>query len=156
MDYRFIADTNVGKLAKWLRILGYDTLFLNPVEDDELLQVARLEDRVLVTRDRALVARRMVRRGLVRALLVQSDQWQDQLRQVVLGLELELPAEGFSRCLRCNVALAPQEREQVRDRVPPYVFSTQQVFKECPQCGRIYWRGTHWEHVREALRSVDA
>ena len=154
MDYRFIADTNVGKLAKWLRILGYDTLFLNPVEDDELLEVARLEDRVLVTRDRALVARRMVRRGLVRALLVHSDQWQEQLRQVVQGLGLELPAEGFSRCLRCNVALVPQEREQVRDRVPPYVFSTQQVFQGCPQCGRIYWRGTHWEHVREALRGV--
>ncbi len=146
---RFIADVMLGRLARWLRVLGYDTLYSSEMDDVELAQRARDEDRILLTRDVELARRR----GL-RVLLLTDDQIDAQLREVVRRLRLST-REAFSRCIDCNVPLVEIERAQARNFVPPYVFATQPRFRRCPTCGKVYWRGTHWAHMREVMESAN-
>jgi len=138
----------LGTLAKWLRILGYDTLLDPALDDHQLVRLARAEDRVLLTRDRELARRR----GL-RVLLVDGEQLDDQIREV--RRELALPtAEAFSRCPVCNQVLQPMEADAAQARVPAYVAQTQQTFRSCPVCGRIYWHGTHRLRMEERLTQI--
>ena len=135
----------LGTLAKWLRILGYDTRYDPALDDHQLARLARAEDRVLLTRDHELARRR----GL-RSLLIASQTLDDQLLQVVTDLELD-PDRSFSRCPVCNEALERLEYDQARARVPAYVARTQRSFKVCPVCQRVYWRGTHWQRMDRRL-----
>ena len=148
---RFAVDTMLGKLARWLRALGYDAAY-DPFRDDAaLLRLAREEGRVLLTRDRKL----LLRRDLPQALLLRGDRVEEQVAQVLRELELpEEIARPFSRCLECNGELAEAARESVRELVPPYVFSTQQEFTRCPGCGRVYWKGTHFPRILARIRSL--
>jgi hypothetical protein len=153
MKPRFIVDFNVGRLAKWLRVLGYDTLFLPGVEDSELVRIALKEDRVILTKDSRFMSLRLVTSGRLRVVFIQHDDLKSQLQQVVQ--ELKLDASGdFSLCIRCNQPLAPIPKEEVRERVPPYVFQTQEQFMVCQSCQRIYWRGTHWANMRRELSGL--
>ncbi len=142
---RFIADAMLGTLAKWLRILGYDTLFDPDLDDHQLVRLARAEDRVLLTRDRELAQRRGVS-----VLLVASEDLDAQIGQVIADLHLE-PDRSFSRCPVCNELLADIDREAVQERVPAYVARTHTRFKSCPACQRIYWRGSHWQQMDDQL-----
>lgn len=151
---RFIVDVNVGRLAKWLRVMGYDTLFPTENGDNELVRVALRENRIIVTRDSGLVERRVVTTGRLKVVLIQRDDIKNQLRQLVCLLELDGRLEGrneFSRCIRCNEPLISLTMESARDRVPPYVYETQREFMECPVCLRMYWRGTHWANMQSEL-----
>jgi uncharacterized protein with PIN domain len=152
MEPRFVADGNVGKLARRLRMLGFDAIFAHPVEDDELVAIAAREGRVLLTRDTYILHRRVVFDGTVRAILITRDDVQDQLRQVLRHLGLRPPFAFFSRCLECNVPLESVSREQVADEVPPFVLRTQTSFTRCPLCHRVYWAGTHRDHM---LREIE-
>ena len=142
---RLLADGMLGKLAKWLRLLGYDAAYDNAADDHELARRARAEGRVLLTRDRELAARR----GL-RALLIQSEALEEQTREVQDALGPP-PAPALSRCAVCNTALEPVSPEDVADRIPPYVLRTQSDFRRCPGCGRVYWPGTHVDGMQEQL-----
>lgn len=135
----------LGTLSKWLRILGYDTLYDPALDDDRLVRIARAENRVLLTRDQKLAGRRGVQ-----VLLVADETLEDQIRQVLSDLQL-VPDQRFSRCPVCNGALEMADRDVVRDRVPSYVAQTHRVFRHCPGCGRIYWRGTHWQRMEQNL-----
>jgi uncharacterized protein with PIN domain len=135
----------LGTLAKWLRILGYDTVYDADLDDHQLVRLARAQDRVLLTRDRELA----MRRG-VRILSVKSEGLDDQVRQVLAELELETD-RSYSRCPVCNEPLQILDREAARGRVPPYVAQTRKTFKSCPECRRVYWRGTHWRRMDEQL-----
>jgi uncharacterized protein len=135
----------LGSLAKWLRILGYDTLFDPGLDDRQLARLALAQDRVLLTRDRALAQRRGVR-----TLLIKSEQLDDQILQVLADLHLE-PDQSFSRCPVCNELLEAIDREAAQGRVPAYVVRTHERFKLCPGCGRVYWRGSHWQQMDEHL-----
>ena len=135
----------LGTLAKWLRIMGYDTLFDPDLNDHQLVRQARADDRVLLTRDRELARRRGVR-----TLLLASEQLDDQLRQVLADLDLE-PGQSFSRCPVCNESLVDLDREAAQARVPTYVAQTHKTFKVCPTCQRVYWRGTHWQRMDSQL-----
>ena len=137
---RLVADAMLGRLARWLRALGYDTLYEQSWDDPTLARVARGEDRLLLTRDHELARRR----GL-RALLVASDRLPEQLAQV-LPL-LERPAAGFGRCVACNGALEEIDRLSAEARVPEFIWETQSDFALCRSCGRVYWRGSHWENM---------
>ena len=146
---RFIVDVMLGKLAKWLRILGYDTLYRRDWEDEELLARADAEDRVLLTADREVIQRR---RGN-KKVYISAAHWSEQLRQLAQTLPLSM--EGvFTRCIECNVLLERLPKERARGQVPPYVFATQEEFGRCPVCGRIYWRGTHFAHALAAVESI--
>jgi len=146
---KFVADCMLGKLAKWLRMLGYDTAFIPNAEDDELVRIAVREDRVLLTRDRRLCDRRMVRK---RCIFVDWGTTRDQVKQVFRELGLKLRESGlFTRCTICNSEIVSVEKADIKGRVPPYVYKTQSAYGYCPRCDKIYWRGTHVQHVLEAL-----
>lgn len=141
----------LGKLGKWLRMLGYDTVYIPDADDDELVRIAVREDRVLLTRDRRLCDRRMVR---ARCVFVDWGSTREQVRQVVRELDLTVERENIlTRCAVCNGEIAPISKLSIADRVPPYVYETQSEFGYCGGCDRIYWRGTHVQHVLEALDS---
>jgi uncharacterized protein len=147
---KFIVDNNVGRLARWLRALGYDTLFINPIDDGELVEIARREGRVVLTKDTGIFRRRLVASGEVKAIRVKGDDWRQQLAQVVRELGLET-APRFTRCLECNAPLEVRTRDEVRPHVPAFVYRTQEDFLACPSCGRHYWQGTHWQRMRRDL-----
>lgn len=148
---RFLADVMLGTLAKWLRILGYDTAYDNRIPDDEIVSRCLREQRIALTRDTRLVERRALRRSL----LIESVELGAQLRQVLsyLGREPD-PSRLLTRCPECNSELDAAPPESVRDSVPPYVFQTQADFRRCLGCGRIYWGGTHREHIRSRLEEL--
>ncbi len=148
---RFIVDQNVGKLAKWLRIMGYDTLFFDGSNDSRLVAIALAEGRVILTRDTQIMRRRVVTSGRLKAVLIHSDEPEQQMRQVMDTLNLDYQFKPFSICLECNQPLVERSREQVKELVPPYVFQTQSQYMECPACHRIYWRGTHWQAMTKKL-----
>ena len=146
---RFLADNMLGRLATWLRLLGYDTFSLPGADDAELARVARAEDRVLLTRDVELTRRRGIH-----PLLIESDRVEQQLSQVFRAFHLTAQ-HAFSRCARCNIPLEPAHKSTVRGQVPPYVFQTQERFLRCPHCRRIYWRGTHWARMTAQLEDLE-
>jgi len=155
MQPKFVVDINVGRLAKWLRALGYDAVLLPDADDGELVRVALRDRRVILTRDRRMLERRVVATGQLRALLIKHEDLKEQLRQVVRSFGLNSQG-GFSRCIRCNQPLAPLPRESAAARVPPYVYQTQREFMECPSCHRVYWRGTHWTNMLKELSELEA
>jgi len=150
---RFIVDANVGKLARWLRMLGYDTVFINNIDDGELVSIALREKRVIVTKDTRIILRRVVASGRVKAVLIEYDDPGDQFRQLARAVKLD-QEHKFTRCLECNQPLEPRGRDEVEGLVPPYVFETQSQYHQCPACRRIYWRATHWQHMSQVLDTL--
>lgn len=145
---RFIADCMLGKLARWLRIVGYDAAYENRISDEDLIARARREGRVLLTRDTRLVKRR----ALPPNILIGSEVAEIQLRQVLEELDLRVRTDGLlSRCIVCNREAVPISRREAHGEVPPYVHRTQRRFSRCPDCRRIYWRATHVEDMLERL-----
>lgn len=140
----------LGKLARWLRILGFDAAYGNRAEDRELLQTARRERRVLLTKDHRLLesARN------VRGLLIQSDDWRAQLVQVLDALGLRRGVRPFSRCITCNVGLKRLSREDAKNLVAPFVYEKAASFAICPACGRVYWPGTHFSDMDGKLLEI--
>jgi hypothetical protein len=147
-ELKFIVDNNVGKLAKWLRMMGYDAVFFDGSDD------AYLEDRVILTRDTQLMKRGIIASGRLKAILLQTDEPEPQMRQVVQTLKLDPQSRPFTLCLECNQPLVKRSKAEVKERVPPYVFQTQSQYMECPACHRIYWRGTHWQAMTRKLQKL--
>jgi uncharacterized protein with PIN domain len=146
LPMRFLADAMVGRLAKWLRALGYDTLYHRDGDDEALLATAAAEGRVLLTRDTRL-PRASLPAG---SLLIRSDRVEDQIREVLQAYDLR-PAAPGTRCLRCNTPLAPLPREAAAGRVPDFVLTRHATFRTCPACRRVYWPGTHRTRMAEVL-----
>ncbi len=150
---KFIVDTNVGKLAKWLRIMGYDTLLFKGGTDSRIIATALTEGRIILTRDTQIIKRRVITSGQLKAILIKSNEPELQLRQLIDTLNMACQFKPFSICLECNQPLLKRSKQQVKDRVPPYVFQTQSQYMECPACHRIYWKGTHWQAMTKKLES---
>jgi hypothetical protein len=142
---RFVADGMLGRLARWLRALGYDTLYFRDAPDRRLLAVALAERRRLLTRDAALA-----RRAREVGFLVRAEALDLQIQEVTAACGLA-GRRALSRCLECNALLAEAAREAVRDRVPPYTFATRREFWTCTGCGRVFWAGTHLTGIRRRL-----
>ncbi len=139
----------LGSLARWLRILGFDTFYDNRIEDGEIARRCAAEDRLALTQDRRLVQRRLLRE---RSLLVQSIGLEEQLKETLEFLGRYVQAEQvLSRCLICTSPIRAMTKPEVRQRVPPYVFRTQQHFKYCSVCNRVYWGGTHRRRILRKL-----
>ncbi|MGH7424269.1 MAG: Mut7-C RNAse domain-containing protein [Candidatus Methylomirabilales bacterium] len=149
-EVRFIADSMLGRLATWLRILGYDTLYFRDAQDGRLVALARREERILLTRDTQL----LMRRRLCPMLFVRHDRVWEQLRQVTGELGLRMGPRLGSRCLRCNRSLAPLAKARAAGRVPEYIFRRHDVFFHCEGCGRVFWGGTHLTHMEETVRAL--
>jgi len=144
-DSRLVADVMLGRLARWLRALGYDTLYFRDAPDRRLLAVALAERRRLLTRDAALA-----RHAREAGLLVRAEQLDAQIREVTATLRLH-PGRALSRCLECNGELVPVDPETIRHRVPAYTFATRREFRTCRGCDRVYWSGTHVAGIHRRL-----
>lgn len=154
MKVKFIADQNVGKLGRWLRLLGYDTLIFKGEDDGALIKSALSEEgRLLLTRDTQIGRRKVVSSGRLKMLLIEQDEPAEQVIAVIEKLGLT-GQDTFSRCLECNAQLEPGLKEEMKERVPPYVFKTQESYMECPACRRIYWKGTHWQGMQDKLEKI--
>lgn len=147
---KFIADAMLGKLARWLRIIGYNVVYESSVSDDDLIARAIHEHRIILTMDRKLTERESAKHSL----LIRSPYYKEQLRQVITHYNIDYRSGIFTRCLLCNRLLDSVEKEKIKDRVPPYVYSTQDEFDVCRQCGRVYWSGTHRIKMLEMLDKI--
>lgn len=147
-------DNNVGRLTKRLRLLGYDTIFVNDISDDELIKIALDEDRVLLTRDTQILKRRVATEGKLKVIFINADRIKEQLKQIIETLKINTKSFAFTRCLECNELLYSVEKQKARELVYPYVFKTQSQFMMCYHCNRVYWRGTHWIRMNQELEEL--
>jgi uncharacterized protein with PIN domain len=150
ITHRFAVDKMLGRLATWLRLIGQDAIYGSQVAGRSLIRQARSEGRVLLTRDQR-VARAA---SDLCVLVIASEDFREQLQQVVLACHVDPFAALFSRCTVCNTPVVAVLKGEVAAQVPPYVFSTQERFARCARCHRIYWAGTHSDRVREQLRTM--
>ncbi len=136
----FIADCMLGKLARWLRVLGFDVLYDPQLDDPELVRIARREGRILLTRDSGLIEKTRSVRG---RLFIESQRWDEQVAQVLDAFDLWGRVAPQTRCLQCNAPLKPLSKAAAKNLVAPFVFEHADAFRLCPGCGRVYWKGTH-------------
>ncbi len=152
---QFIADAMLGRLAKWLRLLGYDTLFAGdlPVSDDEILMIAEEEGRTLITRDKNLYAR--AKGAGIPAYFLNDSDVEHQLASLARAGIIELKEEPSTLiCPRCNGKLVPVSKKEVEGLVPTTVLDTHDQFWVCTNCGQVYWEGTHWKRMKELIQRV--
>ena len=148
---KFIADRTLGKLAKGLRMLGYDTLYYRGEDIHQLIHLARDEDRILLTRDKKLA----LRRPKDRIIAITEDHPSRQLKEVVQKGRLSLNEEIlYTRCLLCNDPIDPIPRKEAEGKVPDFIFMQQKDFYRCSKCGRIYWQGSHLGNMRKRVKEL--
>jgi len=140
---RFIADAHLGGLARLLRMAGFDTLYDNHFDDLQIVEIAAREGRIVLTRDRELLKRRLVTHGCyVRALKPAL-----QLRELFERLDLARSLKPFSLCLHCNLPLQPIDPQEARERLPSRIGYSYSHFLHCGSCRRLFWQGTHWRSM---------
>lgn len=147
-DLRFVADNMLGKLARWLRMMGYDTLYMISGDDEDITKITASEGRILLTRDRQLT----MRKG-VSSFYVDEIELEKQLKSVSSEFGLTF-SEKSMRCSDCNGELMTIDRELVNGAVPEGVFERNQTFYKCGMCGKIYWKGSHWKRIMDVMVSV--
>lgn len=152
LEPTFVADAHLGGLARFLRMLGFDTLHDNGFSDEAIRRLAAEECRIVLTRDRELLKCRDIARGCY----VHALKPQEQLREVAVRYGLAARARPFTLCLLCNLRLQPVDKTAVAHRLPPQVLEEQPTFCRCASCDRVYWPGSHYRRMGEALaRLVD-
>jgi uncharacterized protein len=151
---KLIADVMVGKLARYLRMAGYDVTYIKDADDDLIIRIAKKQDRVVLTRDTMMLERREFKNGILRSVFIMDDNLKDQLLQVRDELELILEP-NLILCPICNNFLEDVEKKYVKNKVPPYVYKTRDNFKYCGNCGRYYWRGSHYDYIKEYFRRLN-
>ena len=147
---RFLVDRMVGKLVKWLRILGYDTVYMPEVSPISVKREAHRQGRILLTRRTCFLNQKDV----PPFVFLRADRFREQLKQVCTDLQLKVSSSLLRRCSACNRELETVDRAQVQARVPAYVWQTQSIFFHCRQCQRVYWGATHRDRIVEELRHM--
>ena len=147
---KFIVTKELGKLARWLRILGFDTVYYTSDNMGSLIIEALRGDRVIVTRRRAKIDELDKR-----TVVITSSELKEQLRELRTKLNLHFDeSKMFSRCVLCNSILFKTDKDSVKNEVPEYVFNTHNIFMKCNCCKKIYWEGTHWGNIKNVLSSL--
>jgi hypothetical protein len=148
---KFVVDTHLGKLARYLRMLGFDALYKQVCSPKEIIQLALQEHRIILSNSRALLKNKSITHGFCINSYEPLDQLKKVLRRFCLWDEI-LP---FSRCMVCNAELHNITKDEIQHRLPPKVKNGQQEFKICPACKRIYWKGTHYERMMRMIKELD-
>jgi uncharacterized protein with PIN domain len=152
-ETRFVLDTHLGRLAGYLRMMGFDTLYRNDYRDEELTRISTSERRLLLTRDRGLLKRRAVTRGY----FVRETEPRHQLAEVLRRFDLYRSIAAFERCLRCNGLLQTVEKQLIQDRLQPKTKQYFEEFRVCDACDRIYWKGSHHQRMQRFIdRMIEA
>ncbi|MEM5774845.1 MAG: Mut7-C RNAse domain-containing protein [Anaerolineaceae bacterium] len=150
-EVRFIADTHLGKLVVYLRMLGFDTLYSQDFTDPQIAETAAREGRIVLTRDRGLLKRNLVTHGLY----VHATQPRLQTAEVVQRLKISAAmTKPFTRCLACNHLLEAIDKQHLAGRLPPNTEKYYDSFQHCPGCGRIYWKGSHYQKMQKFIEEV--
>lgn len=149
-DPRLVVDVNLGRLARLLRLLGFDVWWSNDADDQTLAEISGEEKRILLTRDRGLLKRRAITRGL----FVRSADPEEQALEVLRRLDLRQRLAPLTRCMRCNGALAAVDKDEVADRLEPLTRRYYDDFSRCTQCGRIYWPGSHYAKLTRLVEGL--
>ncbi|HCJ65749.1 MAG TPA: hypothetical protein DHV62_00080 [Elusimicrobia bacterium] len=150
MEPKFLVDFMLGRLCKWLRIFGFDTEYFTSLNKNIIVYQSLKEGRILLTRDQ-----RVSKNKALKVLLIDSDNYEKQIQQVLKELNLKVdPEKMFTRCCLCNTLLEPIEKEKVKDKVPSFVYQTQENFSFCFTCQKIYWPGTHWDSMRNKYTQI--
>jgi len=146
----FILDVHLGKLARRLRLLGFDCLYRNDYSDSEIICIARAQQRIILTRDRGILKQRQVDKGY----LVNSDHVEVQLRMTLERYRLNAQIKPWQRCLACNGLTEPVEKAVVQHRLLPKTARYYETFHHCRECGRLYWRGPHYARLKSWIDRV--
>jgi uncharacterized protein with PIN domain len=149
-DVRFVLDTHLGRLAAYLRLLGFDSLYRNDYPDEELAELSSRDRRILLTRDRGLLKRNQVTHGYC----LRATDPRQQLAEVVRRFDLARAAQPFSRCLRCNGLLRTVSREAIAGRLPPGAGQQFDRYSVCEACGQPYWPGSHYRRMQRLVTEV--
>ena len=147
---RFVLDTHLGRLAAYLRLFGFDTLYRNDYDDPTLAAISAAERRILLTRDRQLLMRKQVTHGY----FVRETQPRQQLIEVLRRFDLRATQRPFTRCMHCNGEISAVSKEEIREHLLPRTERWYQEFWRCRQCGKIYWKGTHFRHLQALVAST--
>jgi uncharacterized protein with PIN domain len=149
-ETRFVLDTHLGRLAAYLRMLGFDTIYRNDTADEELAQISSQEGRILLTRDRGLLKRGVVTHGYC----MRETAPRRQLVEVLRRFDLFGAVKPFQRCMRCNGLLRPVPKTSIIHRLPPRTQRYYDEFRICPGCDRIYWKGSHYQRMQQLIERV--
>ena len=142
-DTRFILDAHLGRLARYLRMLGFDSVYDPNMDDGDLIDLSLQQKRIILTRDLGILKQGRVTHGY----FVRYTEPKSQLREVLLALDLTGQLQPFTRCMECNGTIHDADRDAVKDRVDPQIFGRFATFRQCGDCGKIYWRGSHYSDM---------
>lgn len=149
-EKRFVLDVHLGKLAKALRMLGFDALYENDYDDRTIARIAEAEQRIVLTRDVGLLKQKAVKFGY----WIRSQHLEEQLKEVIKHFRLKSEFEPLSRCLVCNSTIVLTDKEKVEDLLPPKTKLYFQDFFQCPDCQRVYWKGSHYERMKAFVKDI--
>ena len=149
-EVRFVVDTHLGRLAGYLRMLGFDALYSNDCDDETLAQIASQEKRILLTKDRGLLKRNLVTHGYC----VRNTYPREKLIEVLRRFDLFRQVQPFARCIRCNGLLEEVSKKDVLELLPPKVREGHDRFRRCGNCRQVYWKGTHYERMQQFLAEI--
>jgi len=145
---RFVLDTHLGRLAAYLRLFGFDTLYRNDYDDPTLTNISVKEHRILLTRDKRLLMRKHITHGYY----VRSTQPRKQLLEVLSRFDLNKNQQPFTRCMHCNGEIIPVSKEEIESRLLPRTKTWHREFWQCSQCNKIYWKGSHYQRLQQLIK----
>jgi uncharacterized protein with PIN domain len=147
---KFILTKELGRLVKWLRILGFDAEYFQEDNHSSLIIQALRDERIILSRNH-----RLPQPKGIKVVLIENERIKEQLAEILKTLKIKPDASAmFTRCILCNMKLEDIAKEKIKDKVPEYVFKTQSDFVTCLKCKRIYWQGTHWGNVEQVLKEI--
>ena len=150
---KFIADGMLGKLTRWLRMLGQDVEYSKSLSDEQLIETSKIEDRILLTRDLKLY--QLARKQGVDTTLIEGATKAEKLASLASRFNFKLEIDiTVSRCPKCNTPIKPISKDEIVDRIPEATSTHYDEFWDCPGCGQIYWQGSHWKRIEKTLREA--
>jgi uncharacterized protein with PIN domain len=147
---KFVADVHLGRLTRYLRMMGFDVYYKNDLSDEEIVKISLKERRAILTRDIGILKRTEV----THAYFIRTDKVEKQTEEVIIRFDLQNEIKEFSRCLECNELLKSIKKETIVKQLPPKVSQTHNEFYQCPSCKKIYWKGTHYQRMLSFIQSL--